>query len=82
MIRINREKVSSKSIVSAGYDAASATLELEYSGGGLYRHFMVPAELHRRLMDASSKGAFVNEHIKDRFPCERLRKSFPPMDGR
>jgi hypothetical protein len=29
----------------------------------------VPEHVYRDLMAALSKGAYYNEHIKDRYPC-------------
>jgi hypothetical protein len=77
---VHRQPVNSSSILSIGYDAGASALEIEFAGGGLYRYFMIGANMYRRLIEAPSKGAFVNEHIRDRYPCERLRKSFPPRD--
>jgi hypothetical protein len=39
----------------------------------IYLYSGVPENLHQRLMAASSKGTFFNNHIKDRYPFRQLR---------
>ena len=59
-----REPVSSSNIRSIGYDSQSAILEVEFTSGDVYQHFDVPAHLYQGLMNASSKGQFLNDYIK------------------
>lgn len=61
---MRRERVESTSIRSMGYDRGSATLEVEYAGGGVYRYLAVPAATWERLCAADSKGRFVNGVVK------------------
>ena len=67
-----RESVESSSITSVGYSAASSTLEVEFSSGGVYRYLSVPPGEHRALMCAESKGRHVNANIKGRFEFQRV----------
>lgn len=69
---MRRLPVDSTSLASIGYDAATATLEVEFRHGGVYRYFLVPASVYRALIDAESKGRFLNEAIKERYPYERV----------
>lgn len=61
---MDREPVVSSSIDSIGYDEATRTLEVEFSGGGVYQYAGVPAQLHERLMSAPSQGRFLAQYIK------------------
>jgi hypothetical protein len=62
-----RSPVRSSSVRSIGYRAKTATLEIEFHGGAVYRYLAVPAAVHARLMSAPSIGAFVNREIKPRY---------------
>ncbi|MBZ4333309.1 KTSC domain-containing protein [Corallococcus interemptor] len=61
---MNRIPVSSSNILSIGYDPASQTLEVEFNDSRLYEYLHVPASLHRSLMQAPSKGGFLDAFIK------------------
>jgi hypothetical protein len=65
---MDRVPITSASIVSAGYSPEGSTLELEYSSGAVYQYFAVPKSVFESLLAAASKGAFVVEHIKGRYP--------------
>ena len=49
-----------------------ATLDLEFRNGAVYRYFSVPQAVVDALCAATSKGAYFNRAIKDRFPYQRL----------
>lgn len=59
-----RTAVPSSNIRSIGYDRQSATLEVEFTSGDVYQYFDVPEHLYRGLMNASSRGQFLNDNIK------------------
>jgi hypothetical protein len=65
---VRREPLKSSTIGSAGYDAALATLELEFVSGEVYQYFAVPERHFVALMAAESPGAYFNQHIRDHFP--------------
>jgi KTSC domain len=69
---MQRQAVESSSLASVGYDGSSRTLEVEFRNGGVYQYLGVSPSLHRALMNAESRGAFLNTRIKPHFPCERL----------
>lgn len=70
---MRRETVSSEALLSVGYDADRRTLEVEFTGGGVYRYFDVPPELYVGLMTSPSKGEFFAGHIRDTgFEYERV----------
>lgn len=59
-----REPVSSSNLASVGYDAATATLEIEFHSGGIYQYYNVPESLFHDLFNAPSKGKFFHKYIK------------------
>ena len=70
---MQREIVKSTTIRSIGYDAATATLEIEFHRRGTYRYEDVPEFLYRGLMLAKSKGEFFNSRIADRYRHSEIR---------
>jgi hypothetical protein len=69
---MKRIPVESSSLASVGYDREISTLEVEFRNGGCYQYFAVPQRVFEQLMAAPSKGAYVTEHIKARFPFRRV----------
>jgi hypothetical protein len=69
---MRREPVSSSSISAVGYDFDSSTLEIEFLNGGVYQYFGVPESVYQRLMSAASKGSYLADRIKDRYPYRRV----------
>ena len=70
---MNRDFVSSTDVASIGYDPVSRTLEVEFRSGGLYDYLDVPENSFHQLMNAPSKGRFLNDHVKPRFRFRKLR---------
>lgn len=68
-----RTSVRSSNIRSVGYDPASRTLEVEFHSGGVYQYSGVPENVYQGLMRAASKGSYLHDHIKDRYPCRHMR---------
>lgn len=68
---LNRQRVSSSSIRSIGYDPDNKILEIELRHGGVYQYFQVPAEAHRSFLGASSIGGHYTRFIK---PVYEFRK--------
>jgi hypothetical protein len=60
------------SLLTAMRYSPQATLDLAFRSGALYRYFTVPRAIVDGLRAADSKGAYFNQHIKDRFPYRRL----------
>ena len=69
---MERVPVSSSVLSAVGYDAETQTLEVEYSRGGIYQYKDVPLEVFDQLMEATSKGTFINDHVKDSYAFIRL----------
>ena len=68
-----RQVVESSSLRSIGYDRATATLEVEFKNGGVYRYANVPLQLWSEFRDSDSKGKFFLDQVRDRFPPTRVR---------
>jgi len=65
--------LESRTVASAGYDDPSATMEVEFVEGRVYRYFVVPRSVFDALLTADSVGRFFQEHIRDVYPFERIR---------
>jgi hypothetical protein len=70
---MDRIPVDSSCLRSVGYDAAKATLEVEFVKGGIYRYFGLPAAEHAGLMQAPSKGQYFLARIRDLYRTKRIR---------
>ena len=69
---MEREMVASSTILSAGYEAASETLEVEFKGGSLYQYYNEPESVYHDFMASDSKGKFLHVYIKSSYPCSRV----------
>lgn len=69
---MKRQRVDSTSLAAVGYAPNTHTLEVEFRHGACYRYFAVPQCAFDALMAAPSMGAFLNTHIKNRYPYERI----------
>ncbi|WP_243074817.1 KTSC domain-containing protein [Microbacterium sp. SS28] len=70
---MHRRQVDSTVISAAGYDGATAVLEIEFTSGDVYRYFAVPPSVHRGLMGAESAGRFFAQRIRPVYPAEQVR---------
>ena len=64
---MHRQSVPSTLLASAEYFPERSLLELEFRDGALYHFFDVPVECFQQLLDAASKGAYFNRHIRNHF---------------
>lgn len=55
------------------YDATAWVLEITFTTDRVYVYCNVPEKVYRALLDATSKGTFFNERIRDVFPNLRKR---------
>jgi hypothetical protein len=69
---MKRQPLRSSVLRSAGYDPATAILELEFVSGDVYRYFAVPPSVFRALIEADSPGAYFNATINDRYPTRQV----------
>ena len=69
---MQRQPVQSRALRSAGYDADSQELEIEFSSGQIYRYSSVPPSVYDWLLRASNKGIYVTRQIVGRYPERAL----------
>lgn len=69
---MKRTAVESSSLDSVGYDRASRVMEVEFKNGGVYQYFGVAPGVHRRLMDAASKGRYFARAVRSEYPYRRV----------
>lgn len=62
-------RVRSSAISAVGYDPSSRRMKITFVQGHTYDFCRVPQHIYDGLMRASSKGAYYNDHIKDRYNC-------------
>ncbi len=72
VIWMKRIFVRSSSINGVGYDPKTRTLEVKFNNGGVYHYFNVPSAIYRALLNAESKGRFVNFKIKGNYPYQQI----------
>ena len=70
---MERQRVNSTNVRSIGYDVTTSTLEIEFQSGDVYQYFNVPDTVYAALMRASSKGGYLNDHVKDRYRFRKVR---------
>jgi hypothetical protein len=70
--QMEREPVSSSTILSIGYESGSQTLEVEFKHGGIYQYYNVPETVYQQFMESTSKGQFHHTYIRNAFPFSRV----------
>lgn len=66
------EQVRSSNVRSVGYSPEECVLEVAFHSGGMYRYDNVPADVHRALMRAPSKGGFLARFVKGRYSYRQV----------
>jgi KTSC domain len=69
---MDRFSVSSSNVASIGYDAESATLEIEFHNGSIYQYFDVPENVFEGLRSAGSIGGYMAANIKGIYRYSRV----------
>lgn len=70
--RMERELVTSSTVVSVGYEPTTETLEVEFKNGGVYQYYNVPEPVYEQFKAAESLGKFLHVYIKPAYPCSRV----------
>lgn len=70
---MERQSVSSSNLAAIGYDAENEILEVEFNHGGIYQYDGVPANVHEKLMNASSHGTYFSAHIRNVYPTRKIK---------
>jgi hypothetical protein len=58
------------------YDAASHRLRVFFVSGIAYDYLNVPKNLYDQFRNAFSKGKFLNEEIKGKYPFKKVDESY------
>jgi hypothetical protein len=66
-----RDNVASSNVRSVGYDVVTETLEVEFLNGGVYQYYNVPQLMYEQMMNATSKGQFLNTYVKNQYAYSR-----------
>ena len=69
---IRRHHMKSSAVRSAGYDDNDWVLQVEFANGSIYNYFRVPPREYRALLEAPSKGTFVNRQVKPYYEYEEI----------
>ena len=70
---MDRKRVNSSRIRSAGYDPQKQVLEIEFSDGRIVSYRGVSAEVHRQFMNAPSPVSFYEDKIAENYPETRVK---------
>lgn len=70
---MEKQRVSSSTLASVGYDPNNQILEIEFNNGGVYQYSAVPHSEYQGLVSASSHGSYFAHHIKDIYPYLKIR---------
>jgi hypothetical protein len=62
---------------SVSYKSEAQVLTLKFHSGYAYRYYHVPVQLFTQLDRSTSQGRFYNDHIRQKFACERIDKVNP-----
>lgn len=60
--------VNSSNIDAIGHDDVAGELYVRFRSGKIYVYSEVPAETYNQLLQADSKGSFLNREIKPNHP--------------
>lgn len=69
---MERYSIASSNIASIGYDEGSQVLEVEFLSGTVYQYYGVPLNIYEELLQAGSKGRFLNTYIKNAYGYSRV----------
>jgi hypothetical protein len=73
-LQLARVTVDSSLMASVEYDDRRAILQVEFRDGSIYQYLDVPIQSYQELLQAESKGAYFNHHIRAIFTCTLLRR--------
>jgi lysyl-tRNA synthetase class 2 len=74
-----RVPVDSQLLSWVDYDEPRHRLRVRFRTGERYLYFQVPVDCYHHLLQADSKGAFFNRHIRNHFPYQHLSASPKPV---
>jgi hypothetical protein len=72
---MQRIRLDSAVLQSAGHLNHRDLLELEFRDGSVYHYYPVPEQIFQELLDAESAGAYFNVHIRHRFGYAQIPRA-------
>jgi hypothetical protein len=72
LVRMTRVPLQSSVLAAAEYRPDLPALDIAFNTGEVYRYWKVPLSLYQDLLEADSKGAFFNAHIRNQFSFQHL----------
>jgi lysyl-tRNA synthetase class 2 len=63
----------SQVIRALAYDADRNELTVGFTSGRIYVYSLIPPAVFAALEATASKGAFFNQHIRDRYPFRKAK---------
>jgi hypothetical protein len=70
---MDRKRINSSRIRSAGHDPQTQVLEVEFTNGGIMSYRGVSAEVHRQFVNAPSPVSFFEDKIAENYPETKIR---------
>ena len=64
---MDRTRLESRAVLSAGYEDSTQTLEIEFSSGKIYQFDAVPRAVFEWLLRTPSKGGYVTRMINPHY---------------
>lgn len=64
---MERQPISSSNIISAGYDPATQTLEIEFKQNAVWQYANFPENMWYEFLGAPSQGKYFHSQILPRF---------------
>lgn len=65
-------EVVSSNISRVGYDPVKMSMVVQYLNGNTYKYINVPYEVYEGLLNAESKGRYMNEAVKNKYLFTKL----------
>jgi hypothetical protein len=72
VILVERQPVKSRILRSAGYDAATKNLEIEFHTGLVYQYSGVPPKVYKDLMSSDAVGKYFSEKVRNQFRTKEI----------
>ncbi len=69
---MERRRLNSSRLRSAGYDEKTLTLEIEMSNGKVFQYSRVYPEVWRRFMAAPNPTTFFDDKIAEEYSAKRV----------
>jgi KTSC domain len=70
---MDRKRINSSRIRSAGYDPQTQVLEVEFTNGRIMSYRSVSAEVYRQFVNAPSPVSFFEDKIAENYPETEVR---------